>query len=116
MLKTKQPLTEERLRRVQLSLQKLAILSECTLIESLSELDVDFRVPQINNFARRIKSDAKEIQQHLSKSGRYNVKMTDIVEEHAGEIWRIVTLLNGLPIENIKEFADQLDKELEGIV
>lgn len=104
--------TEQQL----LSLQKMAILTECLIMENCSELlGTKFSVPIINNFARRIGKDAEAIRTHLEKSGRYGVRMTEVTEEYSSEIWRVVTLLNGLPIENIKQFADGLSREFEAI-
>lgn len=110
----KQPLTPERIEAAQFSLQKLAILAQSLLFES-SELDTDFRIPIINNFAKRIGQDALAIRKHLEKSGRFGVRYTEVTEEYSSEIWRVVTLLNGLPVENIKQFADGLSREFEVI-
>lgn len=110
----KQPLTPERIEAAQFSLQKLAILAQALLFES-GELDTDFKIPIINNFAKRIGQDALAIRKHLEKSGRFGVRYTEVTEEYSSEIWRVVTLLNGLPVENIKQFADGLSREFEAI-
>jgi len=69
----------------------------------------------LNNFARRIRSDSDELIKRLEKSGRYGVRMTEVTEEYASEVWRTVTLLNGLPVDSIREFNDELSKSLEAI-
>lgn len=105
-----------RTDQILLSLQKMAILSECLIMENCSELlGAKFGVPIINNFARRIGKDCEVIRVHLEKSGRYGVRMTEVTEEYSSEIWRVVTLLNGLPVENIRQFADSLQKEFSEI-
>lgn len=113
----KQPLTPERINRIQFSLQKLAILSHVILFENQAELDVNFRIPHINNFAKRIGSDCQAIQDHIGKSGRMimNVHNNETLEEYSSEIWRVVTLLAGLDVNIIKEFADNLEKEFKEI-
>jgi hypothetical protein len=104
----------DRTEQILLSLQKMAILAECLLMENCSELlGAKFGIPIINNFAKRIGKDIEAIQKHLEKSGRYGVRMTEVTEEYSSEMWRVVTLLNGLPVENIKQFADGLQKEFE---
>ncbi len=104
----------ERLHQQLLSLQKLAILAECLRIEFSNELlGTVFKDKTLNNFARRIRSDAEEIVSRLEKSGRYGVRMTEVTEEYASECWRVITLLNGLEVGAIKEFADNLNVELE---
>jgi hypothetical protein len=113
----KQPLTPERINRVQFSLQKLAILSYVILFENQAELDVNFRIPYINNFAKRIGSDCQAIQDHIGKSGRMVMSVHDneSLEEYSSEIWRVVTLLAGIDVSLIREFADNLEKEFKDI-
>ncbi len=106
----------DRLHQQLLSLQKLAILAECLRIEFSNELlGTIFKDKTLNNFARRIRSDAEEIVSRLEKSGRYGVRMTEVTEEYSSEIWRVVTLLNGLDVSAIREFSDKLTGELEAL-
>lgn len=111
----KQILTPDKAIKVKFSLQKMAILSQMLLLENQTELDADFRVPFINNFAKRIGQDCEAIQLHLRKSGRMVVNISDknFSEDYSGEIWRVVNLLSGLDIELIREFANNLEKEFE---
>lgn len=84
-----QPLTPEKLNRVKFSLQKMAILVQILLMENQTEIvDADFRIPNLNNFARRILSDSKALKNNLHTSGRINVKIvdTDFAEDYSGEI------------------------------
>lgn len=113
----KQPLTPERINRIQFSLQKMAILTQMLMFENCNELDVEFRIPFINNFAKRIGNDCKTIQNHVATSGRMmiNVKDNDNLEEYSSEIWRVINLLSGLEVSLIREFADNLDKEFKAI-
>lgn len=110
----RQTLTPERILKAQFSLQVLTILNQAMLIESVNELDVNFKVPHINQFAKRIGSDCKAIQQHLAKSGRMILVDTDMdyTEEYSSEIWRVVSMLAGMDIAIIKEFADSLESNL----
>jgi len=117
----KQPLTPERANRVYFSLQKMSIMAQMMLIENQSEMDVDFRIPFINNFAKRIGSDCETIRTHLEKSGRIGVvgRDDDFVLEYSSEIWRVVDMLAGLDVGAIREFADNLriefDRLMEGV-
>lgn len=110
----KQQLTPTKAHAIQLSLQKLSIMSQVIKFEQ-QELDVDFRIPILNNFSNRIKSDSNQIIHHLEKSGRWGITHNEATEDYAGEIWRIFDLLCGLDIEIIKEFADRLQKEFSEI-
>lgn len=115
----KQTITTDKLNRIHFSLQKLAILSKVMIFENQEEIvDADFRIPYLNNFARRIGNDCQAIQEHLKKSGKLNVKVIDnnFAEDYSGEIWRVVTLLCGLDLEIIKEVATNLEKEMEAIL
>lgn len=110
----RQTITPERVKKAQFSLQVLTILSQALLIESVQELDVNFKVPHINQFASRIKKDCEAIQHHLTKSGRMILVDgdKDFTEEYSSEIWRIVSMLAGMDIAIIKEFADSLESKL----
>ncbi len=110
----KQKLTPAKAQATQLSLQKLAIMSQIIKFEQ-QELDVDFRIPILNNFASRIKADSEAILRHLEKSGRWGIVHTEVAEDYAGEIWRVFDLLCGLDIELVKHFADELDREFKNI-
>lgn len=59
---TKPPLTEEKLNRVKFSLKKMSILAQVLLMENQTEIvDADFRIPNMNNFSKRILSDYKQL-------------------------------------------------------
>lgn len=110
----RQPLTPTKAQATQLSLQKLAIMAQVIKFEQ-QELDVEFRIPILNNFAGRIRSDSDAILRHLEKSGRWGVVHTEVAEDYAGEIWRVFDLLCGLDIELVKHFADELEKEFKNL-
>ena len=112
----KQKLTPTKAQKVAISLQKLIILSKVLWMESANELDCDFKMPIINQFAKRIKSDAEAISKHLERSGYYDLKHIDPTEEYAADIWRIIDMIAGLDPQHIKEFADNLEKEFKQIV
>ena len=113
----KQALTPERTQKVYFSLQKLSIMAKVMEFEHMQYLDADFRIPHVNNFMKRIGTDCKQIQDHLAKSGRIVVKNAnqDFVDDYSGQMWRVMDLLIGLDAGAIKEFADNLEKELEAI-
>lgn len=110
----KLPLTDQNLQRNIMCLQKLAILSQVMMFENL-ELDTDFKIPILNNFAKRIKSDCDAIQKHLKNTGRYGIRFNDATDEYSSEIYRTIDLICGLDISLIKEFNDNLQKEFEVI-
>lgn len=113
LIMIKQKLTTEKAQRIGISLQRLAIISNVLLFESMRELDADFRMPQVNNWAKRIKSDAIAIDTHLKQSGWYDLSHTESTEEYSGEIWRVVDLLCNVDIKGVKEFADNLENEFK---
>lgn len=112
MPKNKQPLTPTKAEKVTFSLQKLIVMAQVIQYEHMTELDADFRIPNLNNFAKRIGSDAQAIIDHLRRSGKMVPKDYGSVEEYSAVIWRVLDLLIGLPIEEIKEFT----KNLEAVV
>lgn len=113
-MSNKLPLTDQNLQRNIMCLQKLAILSQVIMFENL-ELDTDFKIPILNNFTKRIKSDCEAIQKHLKNTGRYGVRFNETTDEYSSEIYRTIDLICGLDISLIKEFNDNLQKEFEVI-
>jgi hypothetical protein len=91
----------------------MSIMAEMLLIENQNECDTDFRIPMMNNFARRIGKDCTAIRQHIEKSGKIGVvgRDEDFVLEYSSEIWRVVDMLAGLDVSVIREFADNLRLE-----
>lgn len=112
-MKIKQELTANKAEKVQNSLYRLLLTSKVMLIESVNELDADFKMPIINNFAKRIQNDCEAINKHLARSGYYELSETDNVEELAGEFWRVINILSGCSIENVKEFSDYLEHKFK---
>ena len=111
----KQPITtQQKMLDVQYSMQKLAMLSKMLLMENQTHItDSDFRIPFINQFARRIGQDCKQIEHHLKSSGRLIIKVQseDIYDERASQLWRVIDSLAGLPIDEIKAHADSLEEK-----
>lgn len=108
----KQTLTPTKAQKVAISLQRLAIISNVLLFESMNQLDADFRMPQVNNWAKRIKEYSESIDRHLFNTGWYDKKHTETAQEYSAEIWRSIDMLCGIDIEAVKEFNDDLSKEL----
>lgn len=107
----KQQLTPSRANRVFYSVQFMAIMAELIKQEHTTEMDVNFRVPEINMFAGRITKDAQAIILHLKSHPRLNVSNTDqdFTDEYVGELYRVFRFFIGMPIEQIKEFMDGID-------
>ena len=114
----KQKLTPERMEHVKSSMQKMMILSQIMLFENQENIDVDYRIPNLNNFAKRIVQDTNAIQRAIKNNGRMlvNVADTDFAEDYAGEILKVINILCGLDYEIIKEFADNLENEFKQIM
>lgn len=111
----KQPITPERLLEVKFSLQKTAILAHVLMLEHQSVLvDTDFRVPNLNNFANRIGKDCAELSRLVANGGRMRVTSpdADFKLDYSAEIWKVVDLLCGLSLEDIREFTEQLSREV----
>lgn len=96
--------------RVLKSTQFMLLMAELIKIEHTSDMDVDFRMPQINQFAGRIVKDAQAIQYHLKSNTKLNLKVSDndFVEEYTCELYRVFHFFIGLPIGQIKEVMDNL--------
>ncbi len=111
-MKTTKPITtEHQALQIQLSLQRMAIMSRMLQIENQQHIvDTDFKIANINNFARRIGQDCQQIEQHLKKSGRLIIQVAneDFYDEYSAAIWSVVDLLAGMPIDEIKDIANNL--------
>ena len=112
----KQPLTPQRAINLFFSVQFMAILAEVLKIEHIHYMDTDFKVPQINNFAGRIKKDAESVLFHLKTHPRLNITNTDqeFTEEYAAELHRVFRFFIGLPIEKIREIMDGWEELANG--
>src|ERR1700761_7574405 len=104
MPKFKQQITEEKAIRIAYSMQKLCILSQVMQYEHANELDVDFKMPIVNNFAKRIGTDAQAIIDHIKRHGKIIPTNHDAVEEYSAVIWQILDLIIGLKVEALQEF------------
>ncbi len=112
----RQELTKSKAERVADSLERLYIMAKVLHMESVNELDADFRMPILNNFAKRIQGDCLAISKQLDASGYFALEHNDNTEELAGEIWRVMALLVGLDVKLVKEFADNLENEFKKMV
>lgn len=108
----KQELTVQRVRRIFFSAQFMSILSEVIKIEHIHEMDVNFKVPEINNFSGRIKKDADSIIMHLCTHPKFSLKNNDkeFSESYAVEIHRLFRLLMGLDIEQLRDLTNGFEK------
>jgi len=101
--------------RTQLSLQKMALLSRMSSMENQQEIvDTNFKIPNINNFARRISQDCRAIEQHLKTSGRLIVQVAneDFYDDYSAALWEVIDALAGLPLEDVKEVARDLQAKV----
>lgn len=110
----KQPIqSEHKALEIQFSLQKLGIISRILILENQANVvDTDFKIANINNFARRIGQDCYAIEKHLTAPGRFILTIPDenFYDEYAAEIWRVIDVLAGQPLDDIKAYADDLDR------
>lgn len=108
-------LIRTKAQKVSDSLYNLSLMAKMLLFESVHQLDADFRMPIMNNYAKRIKTDAEAIMKQLDSTGYFDLTYSEVTDEYAGECWRIFNLIVGLSLENLREFADGLEKRMEGV-
>lgn len=108
-------LTRTKAEKVSDSLYNLSLMAKMLLFESVHQLDADFRMPIMNNYAKRIKTDAEAIMKQLDATGYFDLTYSEVTDDYAAECWRIFNLIVGLSLENLKEFADGLEKQFENI-
>jgi len=99
-------MTDEKKARIYKSVQFMAIMAEMIKIEHLTDtVDAYFKNPLVNQFAKRIASDAKDIQANLKRNEKVMISFQDIdfIEEYAAELWSLFHFFIGLPISQIKE-------------
>jgi len=114
----KQTMTPEKKARIYKSVQFLAVMAEVIKMEHLTDLiDTDFKNPQANQFAKRIKADAEAIQFHLKCNDRVKIEFKDLefIQEYAGELYRVFHFFIGLGITQIKEVMDNIEQIAEGV-
>jgi hypothetical protein len=114
----KPTMTQGKKARIYKSVQFMAVMAEVMKIEHMSELiDSDFKNPQVNQFAKRIKADAQAIQFHLKHNDRVNIAFKDLefIEDYAGELYRVFHFFIGLPLPQIKEVMDNLSEIAEAV-
>lgn len=108
----KKPITtQEQALRTQMSLQKMGLISRILIMENQTHIvDTDFKIPFINNFARRIGQDCQTIEQHLKKSGRLIIQVADesFYNEYSAALWSVIDALAGLPLDEITAVAEEL--------
>ena len=85
-----------------LSQQKIALLAKCLEFEATD-------LQTVTNFAKRIGKDAGQTRVQLG------IRSTDNLDEYAAVIWQVVSSLNGLPLELVQRFAQDLKNTLEEV-
>lgn len=110
----KQSLTTQRSEQIQYSLKKIAVLNQLMIYEYQQIIvDTDFKIPSVNNFARRIGKDCQAIKTHLN--ALVKVQDTEYAEEFTSCLWRVLDILCKLELEPLQEYAEFLDQELEKV-
>ena len=107
----KQTLTPERVQNIQQSIAIITVMSKAIQMEYCMDLmDTKFKSPQVNMFAGRIGKDVKEIYNHLKNNYRVSFELidTDLLDEYAAEMQRIIHLFMKLPLSQIREVMDNL--------
>ena len=113
----KQTLTPTRINRVKESLSVMAVMAKAIQMEYYADMDVRFKNPQVNMFASRIIKDAEAISHHLKHNGRASIEITnkDFVEDYSAEIHRVIHYFMKLPLSQVKEVMDNLDRVKEAV-
>lgn len=104
-------MTDKKIARIYKSVQFIAVMAELIKMEHLSDLvDSRFKNPVVNQFAKRIKNDANEIQFHLKKNDKVMIEFQDIdfIENYAAELCRVFHFFIGIPFSQIKTVMDSI--------
>ncbi len=111
----RQPLTPERRANISRSLMVMSAMANVLVMEYYSDMDADFRNPNINRFAGRILQDIKAIQYHLKNNDRANIQnMNDeFMEDFAAQLHRVIHFFIKLPLSQVKEVMDSLEQVTE---
>ena len=99
-------MTEEKKARIYSSVQFMAVMAEMIKLEYMSDMvDAYFKNPIVNNFAKRISSDAKDIQANLRRNEKVMINFQDLefIEEYAAELLQLFHFFIELPLSQIKE-------------
>jgi len=90
------------------SVSSIHSLADLIIIEYFQILcEKPFKIPALNQKARRIKQDAEDIKQHLN--GLARVKDANETQEHAFEMLRMFKIFSTMEITQLRGFLDRIE-------
>lgn len=106
-------ISQKQAERILKQAQIIGTLNRCIGIEIMQDLtDVRFKHPTLNNHTRRLKEAVNGIMLHLGTI--VQVKNRDEFDyEYALEMHRLITHFCGMSTEQIRDFMDKVDSELD---
>lgn len=108
-------LSEEKHRQILHHVQTITSLAQLITIEYQNSLvDTRFKIPIVNNKARRIISDAKDIIKAFNNIVK--AKDEDFLEyDHAIQMHRVFKYFSVMDVKQVEQFMDLLEKEVPTI-
>lgn len=106
-------ISEKVALRILKTAQFIGGISRCMDIEVTKDLtDARFKHPTLNNHNRRIKEGIKGISNYIGTI--VQVKNRDEFDyDYSVELHRVITHFCGLTTEQLREFMDRVDEELD---
>jgi len=96
------------------SLHHIQVFSEMIKIEWMNELPEKLKNPAINQFRKRIYSDAEGIQSYLRSS--IKVVEPEMMENYAYALYNVVKFFMGMTPEKLEELTASIDLSIkEGV-
>lgn len=101
-------MTEEKTKEILRSVQAINTLADLIIIEYYHELaDKPFKLPVLNQKAKRIKQDAEDIKNQLNTLA--NVTDKEETELHGYQMWRLVKLFATMDIRQLEAYLDKIE-------
>lgn len=100
---------EEQTKVILRSVQAIHTMADLVLIEYQQILaDKPFKLPVLNQKAKRIKQDAEDIKKQLNTISR--VKNEEETELHSLAMWRLVHFFSTMDLRQLEGYLDRLEE------
>lgn len=101
-------MNNEKTKAILRSVQAINTMADLVLIEYQNYLaDKPFKLPILNQKAKRIKEDALGIKKELNRLAK--VKDAEETEDHALQMTRLVKFFSTMRVQQLEEYMDKLE-------
>lgn len=99
---------EEKIKDILRSIQTINTLADLIIIEYHHDLaDKPFKLPVLNQKAKRIKQDAEDIKKQLNTLAK--IKDLEESENHGYQMYRLIKMFSTMDINQLEGFLDKAE-------